>query len=77
MKRRRNVPSCNRLRPGVIYPGMTKQFLVQIDVEKPISSKRLQAAIARVLEWTLDNDIEDAEVLNREIVGQLSVMVVK
>ena len=56
-------------------PAMTYTLQVQIDLhanEKRLAPHRLAAAVARVLDWACENDIEGAEVLDGRI-GQITV----
>ena len=54
---------------------MTQTFVVRIDLHHGISrpSETLAAALARAIEYALDNDLAGAEALNRQDCGQVSV----
>lgn len=44
-----------------------------MDTFRRVSPERIARAVARVIEHTLDNDIEGAEILSRDRIGQVSV----
>jgi len=59
----------------------TLEFVVQVDPHcvgmGTLQREQLSMAIYRAIEYAMDNDIDGAEALNRDEVGQVSVLVVQ
>jgi len=52
----------------------TFTYTLMLDAERATSPEALRLACARAIEYAMDNDLEGAEVLNRNTVGQVSII---